>query len=86
MGFIKEIGVDNMNIYAWIGMIGILILTFLPFLKESHRTKIEFIKALITTLIVFGIIISVSIFGVNYLLALLIGVIIFTLLNEFHNS
>ena len=82
MGFIKEIGVDNMNIYAWIGMIGILILTFLPFLKESHRTKIEFIKALITTLIVFGIIISVSIFGVNYLLALLIGVIIFTLLDK----
>ncbi len=71
-----------MNVFAWIGMIGILVLIYLPFLKESQRTKTKFLKAAFTTLIVFGIIIAVTLFQVNYLLALLIGIIIFTLTDK----
>lgn len=62
-----------MNTLAWIGMLGILILTLLPLVKKENRTKEEMRQALVTVLIVLGIIISVLVFGVNYLLALIVG-------------
>jgi len=54
-------------------MLGIVILTLLPFVKKENRTKEEIRKALVTIVIVLGIIISVLVFGVNYLLALIVG-------------
>jgi len=54
-------------------MLGILILTLLPLVKKENRTKEEMRQALVTVLIVLGIIISVLVFGVNYLLALIVG-------------
>jgi len=62
-----------MNIYAWIGMLGLLILAPLPLLKKENRTKEEIRKVIVTVLIVLAIIIAVVFFSVNYLLALLVG-------------
>lgn len=62
-----------MNTLAWIGMVGIVILTFLPLVKKENRTKEEMRKAIVTVAIVLGIIITVLVFGVNYLLALIVG-------------
>jgi len=54
-------------------MIGIVILTLLPLAKKENRTKEEIRKALVMVVIVLGIIISVLVFGINYLLALIVG-------------
>lgn len=62
-----------MNTLSWIGMIGIVILTLLPLAKKENRTKEEIRKALVMVVIVLGIIISVLVFGINYLLALIVG-------------
>lgn len=62
-----------MNTLAWIGMLGILILTLLPLVKKENRTKEEMRKAIVTVAIVLGIIITVLVLGVNYLLALVVG-------------
>lgn len=64
-----------MNIYAWIGMLGIIMFTLLPLLKKENRSKEEIRKAIITVVIVLGIIVAVLIFSVNYLFALIIGFI-----------
>ncbi|QNK88329.1 serine hydrolase [Sporosarcina sp. resist] len=62
-----------MNTLSWIGMVGIVILTLLPLVKKENRTKEEMRKAIVTVAIVLGIIITVLVFGVNYLLALIVG-------------
>lgn len=62
-----------MNIYAWIGMLGITFFTLLPLLNKQKRTREEVQKAIVTVAIVIGIIIAVLVFDVNYLVALLIG-------------
>ncbi|MBB4826671.1 D-alanyl-D-alanine carboxypeptidase [Sporosarcina luteola] len=71
-----------MNIYAWIGIIGILLFTYLPLCKKTNRTKKEFLKAAATTLVVLGILTAVLIFHINYLFALLVGFMIFILLDK----
>lgn len=71
-----------MNIWAWIGMLGILILTLLPFLKKENRSKEEIGKAIVTIVIVVGIIAAVLIFNVNYLLALIVGFIAMIVFNK----
>ncbi|REB06112.1 hypothetical protein DVB69_14365 [Sporosarcina sp. BI001-red] len=63
-----------MNIWAWIGLLGIILLTLIP-LKKEKRTKEDFRKVIVTVLIVLGIIIAVVIFSVNYLVALITGFI-----------
>lgn len=65
-----------MNIFAWIGMLGILILAPLPLLKKENRSKEEIRKAIVTVFIALGIIAAVLIFNVNFLLALVVGVIL----------
>ncbi|WP_399630142.1 serine hydrolase [Sporosarcina sp. SG10008] len=62
-----------MNTLSWIGMVGIVSLTLLPLVKKENRTKEEMRKAIVTVAIVLGIIITVLVFGVNYLLALIVG-------------
>ncbi|KAA0948708.1 D-alanyl-D-alanine carboxypeptidase [Sporosarcina sp. ANT_H38] len=62
-----------MNTLAWIGMLGIVILTLLPLAKKENRTKEEMRKVIVTLAIILGIIITVLVFGVNYLLALIVG-------------
>ena len=62
-----------MNIYAWIGMLGIILFTLLPLLNKQKRTREEVQKAIVTVAIIIGIIIAVLIFDVNYLVALLFG-------------
>jgi|GEM_PF-207798 len=64
-----------MNIWAWIGLLGILLFSLLPLLKKENRTKEEIRKTIVTGLIVLGIIVSVLFFNVNYLLALIVGFI-----------
>lgn len=62
-----------MNLWAWLGMLGIIILTLLPFRKKTNRSEEAIKKAIVTISIVLGIIVAVLAFGVNYLFALLIG-------------
>ena len=64
-----------MNMWAWIGMLGFLILTLLPFLKKENRSKEEIRKAIVMVVIVLGIIAAVLTFNVNYLFALVVGFI-----------
>ena len=71
-----------MNMYSWIGMIGIIVFTLLPFRKKEHRTKTEIRKAVLTVAIVLGIITAVLVFGLNYLLALLVGLLVFILIDK----
>lgn len=71
-----------MNTWAWIGLSGIVVLTLIPFIFKENRTKTEIRKAFITIIVVIGIIIAVSIFNMNYLLALLIGLLIYILLDK----
>ena len=68
-----------MNMYSWIGMIGIIVFTLLPFMKKEHRTKTEIRKAVMPVAIVLGIIMAVLVFGMPYLLALLVGLLVFIL-------
>lgn len=62
-----------MNIFAWIGMLGIVFFTLLPFVKKKNRTKKATRVAIGTVAIILGIIIAVLIFDVNYLLAVIVG-------------
>ncbi|MEG7843870.1 serine hydrolase [Bacillus mobilis] len=64
-----------MNIWAWIGILGILITAPLPLLKKENRTKEEIRKVIVTLVIVLTIIIAVLFFNVNYLLAVVVGFI-----------
>lgn len=71
-----------MNIYAWIGMLGILILAPLPLLNKENRSKEEIGKVIITVVIVLGIIAAVLIFNVNYIFALVVGFIAMIVFNK----
>lgn len=62
-----------MNSYAWVGMLGIIIFTLLPLLSKKNRSHKEVKKAVVTVVIVLGIIIAVLIFNVSYLSAVLFG-------------
>lgn len=63
-------------------MIGIIVFTLLPFRKKEYRTKLEIRKAMVTVVIVLGIITAVLVFGMNYFLASLAGLIVFVLLDK----
>ncbi len=69
-----------MNTWAWIGMLGIIFFTILPLLAKKNRTREEIRKAIVTVSCVIGIIIAVSIFQVNYVVALLFGFLAMILL------
>lgn len=63
-----------MNIFGWIGLAGILILTLIPLIKKENRTKQKIRKAILTIVIVLSIIVAVIIFNVSYFIAFLFGV------------
>lgn len=69
-----------MNTWAWIGMLGIVFFTILPLLAKKSKTREEIRKAIVTVSCVIGIIIAVSIFQVNYVVALLFGFLAMILL------
>ena len=71
-----------MNIYAWIGMLGVIFLTPLSLLKKENRTKEEIRKVVVTEVIALSIIVAVVFFNVNYLLALVVGIIALILFNK----
>ncbi|UBH15102.1 class A beta-lactamase-related serine hydrolase [Macrococcus armenti] len=71
-----------MNIFSWIGLTGIIIFTLIPLLSKENRTKQEVRKAIITIVIVIGIIVAVMIFNVNFLNAILFGVIAMILFDK----
>lgn len=62
-----------MNIWAWVGMLGIILFTLLPFIDKKKRTREEIQKAVVTIAIVLGIITAVLLFNINYLVAVLFG-------------
>lgn len=62
-----------MNIWAWVGMLGIILYTLLAFIDKKKRTRDEIQKAVVTIVIVLGIITAVVLFDINYLVAVLCG-------------
>ncbi|WP_053482325.1 serine hydrolase [Lysinibacillus sp. FJAT-14745] len=64
-----------MTIWAWIGLLGIVMFSLLSLLKKENRTKEEIRKTIVTGLIVLGIIVAVLFFNANYILALIAGFI-----------
>jgi len=62
-----------MNSWAWIGMLGIIIFTLIPFLKRENRSEQAIKQAIWTITIVLGIIVAVLVFGVRYVTAFPIG-------------
>lgn len=64
-----------MNIYGWIGLLGIIFFTLIPFLNKAQRTREEVQKAIVTIGIISGIIIAVIVFNINFLIAFLFGVL-----------
>ncbi|MGN7476300.1 serine hydrolase [Solibacillus silvestris] len=71
-----------MNSWAWIGLSSIIFFTLLPFVNKKNRTKAEMQKAIVTVGTVIGIIIAVSFFHVNYIAALLFGLLAVILLDR----
>jgi|SRR5690625_3431692 len=71
-----------MNIWAWIGLTGIVIFTLIPLLQKENRTKINIWEAIVNVLTVCGIIIAVLIFNVNILFAIVGGFIVMIVLDR----
>lgn len=71
-----------MNIYAWIGLLGIIILTPLSLLKKENRTKEEIRKVIVMEVIALSIIIAVLFFGVTYIFAIIVGFIAMILFDK----
>ena len=71
-----------MNIYAWIGLSGIIFFTLIPLLNKEQRTREEVQKAIVTIAIISGIIISVFVFNINFLTVLLFGFLVIILLDR----
>ena len=62
-----------MNIYGWIGLLGIVLFSLLPLSSKEKRTREEVQKAIITISIIIGIIMAVIVFDINFVVALLFG-------------
>ena len=71
-----------MNIWAWIGLLGIIILAPLSLLKKENRSKEKIRKAIVTVAIALGIITAVLIFNVNFIIALVIGLIAMSVVDK----
>lgn len=71
-----------MNIWAWIGLLGIIILTLIPLLNKEKRSKEDIRRAILNALIILGIIITVIIFNFNYLFAFLFGIVAMILFDK----
>ncbi|SDK01390.1 D-alanyl-D-alanine carboxypeptidase [Jeotgalicoccus aerolatus] len=71
-----------MNIFAWIGLTGIIIFTLIPLLVKKNRTKQNIREAMTTIIIVIGIIVAVMIFNINFLIAFIFGVIAMILFDK----
>jgi len=69
-----------MNTWAWIGMIGIIVFTLVPFLEKKNRTRPMILKAIATIIIVLGIIGAVLFFEINYVIAFIVGLFLLALL------
>ncbi|MFA1819088.1 serine hydrolase [Virgibacillus oceani] len=71
-----------MNMYAWIGLAGIIIFTGLPLLIRSQRTKYNINQFIIAVIIVFGIMFFTEIMNISYILAFIAGFILFILFDK----
>ncbi|MBM7715414.1 D-alanyl-D-alanine carboxypeptidase [Bacillus thermophilus] len=71
-----------MNIYAWIGLMGILLLSSVPLFKKSQRSKGNILRFAVTTVIVLGVIFFVEVMGVSFILAIIAGCILLILLDK----
>lgn len=71
-----------MNLWAWIGLSGIVVSALLPFLIKEQRTKENIRQAIILITIVIAIIIAVLVFNVSYLMAFILGVIVYILFDK----
>lgn len=71
-----------MNIWAWIGLLGIIFFSLIPFFKKQTRAKAEKRKSIITLSIAIGIIIAVLVFNINFLLAFIIGLLTMILFDK----
>lgn len=71
-----------MNIWAWIGIGGFIVLTLLTFLDKKQRTKQEITKAAIQISIAICIILAVVVFDRSFIEAMIVGYIAMILLDK----
>ena len=71
-----------MNIYAWIGLLGIIFFLGLPLLQKSQRTKENIYKFIKAIVIVFIIIALVVLMNIPFLFSYLIGLLLFILFDK----
>src|SRR5690625_6021593 len=71
-----------MNIYAWIGMLGIIVFSGLPLLFTKHRTKYNINQFIIALFIVCGIIFFTEIMNIPFIITFSIGFILLFLLDK----
>ncbi|MBM7665768.1 D-alanyl-D-alanine carboxypeptidase [Solibacillus kalamii] len=71
-----------MNIYGWIGLLGIVLFSLLPLSSIEKRTREEVQKAIITISIIIGIIMAVIVFDINFVVTLLFGFLAMIMLDR----
>lgn len=71
-----------MNVYAWIGVIGIIFLSALPLFRESTRTREAINRFIKNGTIIALFLIAVLLFNVPLLLGLIIMLVLFILLDK----
>ena len=71
-----------MNIYTWTGIMLIVFFTVSPLLKKEYRTKVEIIKVAISMLVIFVVVLCITIFNMNFTLAIILLVVWFILLDK----
>lgn len=64
-----------MNLYAWLGMGIVTILTILPLVKKENRTNWAIFQAIWTGIVIIILVLAVSVIGVNLTLAIIVAVI-----------
>ncbi|MBP2257740.1 serine hydrolase [Virgibacillus alimentarius] len=71
-----------MNMYAWVGVIGIIVLSLISLIQKEDRTKENIRKSMFMISIALGIIVAVLVFHIDYLLAIIVGFLLIILFDK----
>ena len=71
-----------MNVYAWIGLLGIIFFSGLPLLNKSNRTKANLFSFIKATIIVLMMITLIEVVQFSMLFSFLIGLLLFILFDK----
>ncbi|HLR15219.1 MAG TPA: serine hydrolase [Bacillota bacterium] len=70
-----------MNLYAWIGVIGIVFFTWLPLLNKKMRTRPAIVRAILTIVIAIMVILAITLLHIPLLFAMIGMILAIFLLN-----